>query len=644
MSLRTRILLLVLFATFAPAIAFIFTSLRERDADVAQARQRLAATADRIAAELSDAVRATSQLHYGLSRAGVIDSGDREACSEFLAGALREHPQYTGLLTIRPDGRLFCDSLRSGRELDLTDRRYFREALASPTPLVLEAVFGRLTGIAVLQVAYGVRNADGAMKFVLLGSLNLEKFMETRSRDLNVESAVLALMDTKGTVLTWHPRNDTLRGSSLAGSALQGLARGRDTPDLEEEIAVAGVPRLWATSTLPQFPLAGLAVMVGAPRQALSAAAEARLRRTLTILAGVSLLAFIAALALTELGVRRQTMRIIDATRKLSLGDFSARVGTPYARGELGGVMAVLDATAARIEAQSGEILRLNEGLEQRVAERTSALEAALRQVEARTREVESQNRLLADADLYKSQFLANMTHELRTPLNAVMGHAELIESTPVADGASLQRHATQVREAAHDLNAIIDDLLELARIASGAERPHLDVVSARAVARDAVEAARPAAAPKRIGLALEAGAEIQCRADRKSMARLLQHLLANAIKFTPEGGQVAVRVSRENEIDGSEFVRFAVGDTGIGIGARDMGRLFAPFVQLEVGSERRFGGTGLGLALVKGLTELQGGVLTAESELGKGSTFSVRLPLRSLSRDGRHDPATETA
>ena len=150
MSIRARLLLLILFATFVPAVVGGFHFLELRESEIADAERLLAAEARRMAQELGDTVRGTAQLHYGLSRARDFDAPDKAACSAFLGDVLKEHPQYTGILTIEPNGDLFCDSLRTGRVLNLTDRRYFQEALNSKNPLAVEPVFGRLTGIAVL--------------------------------------------------------------------------------------------------------------------------------------------------------------------------------------------------------------------------------------------------------------------------------------------------------------------------------------------------------------------------------------------------------------------------------------------------------------------------------------------------------------
>ena len=140
MSVRTRLLLLLLIATLIPALVAGMQFLERRDAEIAAAGQDLAATARQVAQDLNDTVRATAQLHYGLSRARDLDTQDRAACSAFLADVLKEHPQYTGILTITPKGDLFCDSLRTGRTLNLTDLRYFQDALSFDQNDLLEAV------------------------------------------------------------------------------------------------------------------------------------------------------------------------------------------------------------------------------------------------------------------------------------------------------------------------------------------------------------------------------------------------------------------------------------------------------------------------------------------------------------------------
>ena len=122
----------------------------------------MTATARTIAANLDGKIQATAQLHFGLARARDLGGRDKAACSDFLAEVLGKNPQFTGILTIEPDGSLFCDSLRTGRVLDLRDREYFQQALNTTGSIVIEPVFGRLTGAAVLQIAYPVRDEVSA--------------------------------------------------------------------------------------------------------------------------------------------------------------------------------------------------------------------------------------------------------------------------------------------------------------------------------------------------------------------------------------------------------------------------------------------------------------------------------------------------
>jgi len=351
-SIRARLLLLILFATLIPALVAGIQFIERRDTEISGASEDLAASVQEIALDLKDIVRATAQLHYGLARAPELDTRDQAACSAFLADVLNEYPQYTGILTIKPSGDLFCDSLRSGRTMNLADRRYFQNALNPGNPLAVEAAFGRLTGTAVLQIAYAARDKMGELKFILLASLDLDKTMQSRSRTLPRKNAVIALVDNKGTVFTWHPDTEKLRGRSIADSPLFRFAREQTAGAVREDLEFGGVSRIWAVSTLPEFPEVGLHVVVGVSKQDLLAAANRNLVQALAILLAVWLLVFGGAWVL--------------------------------ARG-------VMD----RGLAEEMRIRELNEQLEQRVLERTARLESANQEL---NREIAERSR--AEAEL----------------------------------------------------------------------------------------------------------------------------------------------------------------------------------------------------------------------------------------------------
>jgi PAS domain S-box-containing protein len=246
-------------------------------------------------------------------------------------------------------------------------------------------------------------------------------------------------------------------------------------------------------------------------------------------------------------------------------------------------------------------------------------------ELQKRAAEIELKNRLLEESDRHKSEFLARMSHELRTPLNAIIGFADLLRQTPPAADGRANEYATDIEASGREMLALVNDMLELAKIEAGKTELRLIPADICDIARDAVAARRGAAAHKHISMEVDAADMGECLLDARKLRQMLDQLLSNAIKFTPDGGRVGVRLRRE----GGESVTVAVSDTGIGMAATDLARLFEPFSQLDGSLSRRYAGTGLGLALVKRLAEEHGGTVAVQSEPGKGSTFTVRLPFR---------------
>ncbi len=229
-------------------------------------------------------------------------------------------------------------------------------------------------------------------------------------------------------------------------------------------------------------------------------------------------------------------------------------------------------------------------------------------------------------ANRAKSEFLANMSHELRTPLNAVLGFSEIIRDRTFGD-AALDRYAEygeHIHFSGRHLLGLIGDILDLSKIEAGKreiEETNVDLV---AQAKDALCFVEPQAARKELDLRLDAPSPATVRADERALRQIMVNLLSNAVKFTQQGGTVTLRLSPG--VGGG--VAIAVADTGIGIKPEELGKVLERFGQArhDIATTQE-SGTGLGLPIVKGLTELHGGTVMIESTLGKGTTVTVELP-----------------
>ncbi|MBX9902874.1 MAG: hypothetical protein K2Y31_00855 [Burkholderiales bacterium] len=599
MSIRVRLLLLIMFATLIPALVSVFHFVERRDAEIAEAAHRLSAEAGRVAHELKDMVRGTAQLHYGLSRARDFDRPDKAACSIFLNDVLKEHPQYTGILTILPDGNLFCDSLRTGRKLNLTDRRYFQAVMKPDAPpLAVEPVFGRLTGIAVMQVAYAVRNETGEPRFVLLASLNLEEFMRSRAKTLPFNGAVIALMDSQGMILSWNPEGGKLPGSSIADTPLARFALNGRGENVQQDITFGGVSRIWAVSDLPEFPEAGLRVLVGVARTDLLTVANRNLKQSLTALAVVLLLVVVGAWALSEMGIRRQIARINAAVTRFSGGDFSARIGQPYPRGEIGGLMAALDHDFGLIQEQREVIEQLNTDLERRVTERTAQLAATNRELES---------------------FAYSVSHDLRMPLRHIDGYIELLagESQGRLTGEA-QRYLQVVTDASRKMGQLIDDLLAFSRM--GRVELIESSVALDALVEETIQAMAPDTGQRNIAWTVQALPVV--RGDPVMLRQVFANLLGNAVKYTRPRDPARIEIGSLGEEEG-RLILF-VRDNGVGFEMKYADKLFGVFQRMHRADQ--FEGTGIGLANVRRIIARHGGRTWAEATLERGATFYFTL------------------
>ncbi len=230
-------------------------------------------------------------------------------------------------------------------------------------------------------------------------------------------------------------------------------------------------------------------------------------------------------------------------------------------------------------------------------------------------------------ANQAKSTFLASMSHELRTPLNAIIGYSEmLVEDLQDKGLAEFVSDLQRIRAAGKHLQSLIHDVLDLSKIEAGKMELYLETFDIARLIGDVVSTIQPLVEERDNCLQVTCSSDLgSMYADLTKVRQGLLNLLSNAAKFT-EAGRITLDAARER-VDGSDWVRFDVRDTGIGMSPEQMARLFQSFSQADASTARRYGGTGLGLVITRHFCHMMGGEITVESELGVGSTFTIRLP-----------------
>ncbi len=267
--------------------------------------------------------------------------------------------------------------------------------------------------------------------------------------------------------------------------------------------------------------------------------------------------------------------------------------------------------------------------------ETQSKLRQANVQLDDKISELSERNIELFRANKVKSEFLANMSHEFRTPLNAILGFAEILRDKPILlQRDKAKRYAENIITSGKNLLNMINDLLDLAKTEAGKMELHIAPTSIEELVRSVTGAFSMLSKSKRIKVKLSIDELPEVMTDPGKVQQILNNFLSNAIKFTPDHGRIEIKAYRLDDL----MIRVAVSDTGCGISESDMERIFDKFSQTDGSITRHSSGTGLGLAISKELASLLAGRIGVESELGKGSTFWVDIPVK-ISPEKKNQP-----
>jgi signal transduction histidine kinase/CheY-like chemotaxis protein/HAMP domain-containing protein len=312
--------------------------------------------------------------------------------------------------------------------------------------------------------------------------------------------------------------------------------------------------------------------------------------------------------------VNSRTDHLLQESQRLA-GELQARTGELQVRQE------ELQRSNAELEDKAAQLARQKRDIEIKNAE-----------IEQARQEIEERARQLDQASRYKSQFLANVSHELRTPLNSLLILARLLAQNSEQNLTSKQvEYANVIHSSGSDLLLLINDILDLSRVEAGKLEIHPERFPLAALAEDLRTVFEPLAAEKQLDFAVvsAAGVPAELVTDRQRLRQVLHNLLSNAVKFTQQGKvELRIGLARPPAAGEEPEVAFSVTDTGIGISDDSLKTIFEAFQQGDGTTSRRYGGTGLGLAISRDVAAQLGGRITAQSQPGVGSTFTLYLPV----------------
>ena len=353
---------------------------------------------------------------------------------------------------------------------------------------------------------------------------------------------------------------------------------------------------------------------------------DSRLQKYVSIAAIVLLACLVAALLVSSIirkSVADPIVQLAETARAVSREkNYSVRARQTQGSGELTILVGAFNEMLGQIQENEKALLAARDDLELRVKERTLELENAKKEVEAFSFSILRTKDELERSSKFKDQFLSTMSHELRTPLNAVLGFSELLTDERYgALNEKQQRYVKHIHTGGKHLLSLINDILDLSTIEAGRLQLKIEDVPISITFAEVVDTMRPLADKKSHTLLQQAPPEVCVRADLTRFKQVLMNLLGNAIKFTPDGGEIRLSAQR---ID--EGVRVELRDSGPGIPPEEQQRIFEAFYRIGE-TTKKAEGTGLGLAITRRLVELHGGSLSLESQPGVGSCFSFTLP-----------------
>jgi signal transduction histidine kinase/ActR/RegA family two-component response regulator len=591
MKLRTYLVLLVLGAVL-PLLAFatIMVVFYERH-EVAAVEDGLRDMARGVSVDVDRELASSTTTLFALAASEYLDAGDLAEFRRFCVRVLGSQPGWSNIVLQDTTGRQLVNLLsRPGDGGGVTATpEVVTQILGTGRPVVSNLFRGQTRdGGPILSVTVPVRR-DGRIRYLLAASFDAAILTAAVLHQLPSGTTGI-LIDRTGAVIGQSGRADRV-GRPLRAELTRALAG-----DAEVSLKDVGEDGQLVYTAATRSSLSGWTILLSAPATRI----EASLWWSLGLIVGGGLCLVLLGLGLATLfGRRLATSMALLSGAAAALGRDEAPSVPALPIRELGDV--------GRAVGEAGDLLR-RQALERRHAEeRRDQIEADLRQ-----------------ANEAKDEFLAMLGHELRNPIGAIRSAVKGLERLGTGGETAARLRAIVDRQAGN-LGRLVDDLLDVSRVTSGKITLHVQPVDLREVARRALDALGQVGRADRHDVRLD-GEPVLVEGDPTRLEQIVSNILENAVKYTPPGGRIRVTVGRE----GSAAV-LRVTDSGLGIAPETLPRIFDVFAQGERPLDRTEGGLGLGLTLVRRLTELHGGTVAASSEgRGRGSEFVIRLPVAS--------------
>jgi len=606
MSIRAQILLLAFIVAVPAAGIIVYSGVQMREDAIYDARRETLRLADTIAAEQQNLITAAQQAIITLAQLPDVKKQNAAKVQPILHDILKVNTQFSNIFMTDRNGRVWATANPHLLHQNVSDRFYFKKAFASGQLSSGEYVISRATTQPTFNVAYPLKNEHGATIGVIGVGFVLDIYKQVLERAKLPVGASFVLLDHKGMVLYRPIKPGEYIGRPYDAVLFRQMQDGPDVKTTDRMPTISGDIRIltWRKLRLPGEEAPYMYIRAGIPFDTALAESTRTLVRNLALFTSSLVLAVFFAWFIGKRSIADRVTLLENASRNLAEGDLHVRVSDLVIGGELGRLGQTFDKMALQLSQREQVLVKLIDQLREA-------------------------NEKLQAIDKVKSDFISVVSHELRTPLTTIKAFVELIIMKPGMPEQQKAKIMNTINVESDRLALLISDLLDLSRIESGLMKWRITSVSIEDIIRNTTTNMGPLFEDKGLRLTTACNSPLaQLSGDYDRLLQVVTNILSNAVKFTPRGG--AIHIAARQETAPRAQIVVEISDTGVGIPAADLELIFEKFHRSDDQIASAIEGTGLGLAIARQIVEYHGGKIWAESTPGRGSVFTVTLPLKS--------------